>query len=171
MNSDFTAVLASTVCALLACGALPVVAAEAPMFTVKMLTPETALKAAQAALGKCRQDGFQTAVAVVDRSGVVQVLLRDRYAGPHTPDMALAKAWTAASFKQSTSSLAVETQPGKPMSGIRQLPRVVAAGGALPIEAGGNLLGAIAVSGAPGGEADDACAKAGIKAIADDIEF
>ena len=171
MNRDVTTVLASSVCALLACGALPVAVAEVPTFTVKMLTPETALKAAQAALGKCRQDGFQTAVAVVDRSGVVQVLLRDRYAGPHTPDMALAKAWTAASFKQSTSSLAVETQPGKPMSGIRQLPRVVAAGGALPIEAGGNLLGAIAVSGAPGGEADDSCAKAGIKAIADDIEF
>ena len=146
-------------------------AAESPTFTVRMLTPETALKAAQAALVKCRKDGFQTAVAVVDRAGVVQVLLRDRYAGAHTPDMAVAKAWTAASFKQSTSSLAIETQPGKPMSGIRQLPRVVVAGGGLPIEAGGNLLGAIAVSGAPGGDADDACASAGIKVIADDLEF
>ena len=152
--------------------ACPLFAAETDAtFTVKMLTPETALKAAQAALAKCRKDGFQTAVAVVDRAGVVQVVLRDRYAGAHTPDMATAKAWTAASFKQSTSSLAIETQSGKPMSGIRQLPRVVAAGGALPIEAGGGLLGAIAVSGAPGGDADDACAKAGIKAIADDIEF
>ena len=157
-------VLTMTVC--------PLFAAETPAtYTAKMLTPETALKAAQAAMAKCRQDGFQTAVAVVDRAGVVQVVLRDRYAGAHTPDMATAKAWTAASFKQSTSSLAIETQSGKPMSGIRQLPRVVAAGGALPIEAGGGLLGAIAVSGAPGGDADDACAKAGIKAIADDIEF
>ena len=156
----------------LAMTACPLFAAETDAtFTVKMLTPETALKAAQAALAKCRKDGFQTAVAVVDRAGVVQVVLRDRYAGAHTPDMATAKAWTAASFKQSTSSLAIETQSGKPMSGIRQLPRVVVAGGALPIEAGGGLLGAIAVSGAPGGDADDACAKAGIKAIADDIEF
>ena len=144
---------------------------ETPTFSVKMLTPESALKAAQVALNKCRRDGFQTAVAVVDRGGVVQVLLRDRFAGPHTVDMAIGKAWTAASFKQSTTSLAVETQPGKPMSGIRQLPRVVVAGGGLPIEAGGNLLGAIAVSGAPGGDADDACAMAGIKAIADDLEF
>ena len=148
-----------------------VFAAEPATFSVKMLTPETALKAAQAALTKCRKDGFQTAVAVVDRAGVVQVLLRDRFAGAHTPDMALAKAWTAASFRQSTTSLAVETQPGKSMSGIRQLPRVLAAGGGLPIEAGGNLYGAIAVSGAPGGDADDACAAAGIKAISDDIEF
>ena len=156
----------------LAMTACPLFAAETDAtFTAKMLTPETALKAAQAALAKCRKDGFQTAVAVVDRAGVVQVVLRDRYAGAHTPDMATAKAWTAASFKQSTSSLAIDTQSGKPMSGIRQLPRVLVAGGGLPIEAGGNLLGAIAVSGAPGGDADDACAKAGIKAIADDIEF
>lgn len=171
MNSQLRIVIATSALGVLACSFLSYAAAEAPTFTVKLLSPETALKAAQAALNKCRKDGFQTAVAVVDRAGIVQVLLRDRYAGAHTPDMALGKAWTAASFKQSTTSLAVETQPGKPMSGIRQLPRVVVAGGALPIEAGGSLLGAIAVSGAPGGDADDACAKAGIKAIADDIEF
>ena len=146
-------------------------AADAPTFSVKMLTPESALKAAQTALNKCRKDGFQTAVAVVDRAGIVQVLLRDRFAGAHTPEMAMSKAWTAASFKVSTTAIAAETQPGMPMSGIRQLPRVVAAGGGLPIEAGGNLLGAIAVSGAPRGDADDACALAGIKAIADDLEF
>ena len=171
MKNQLSIALASSVFVFSGCICLLASAAEAPTFTVAMLTPETALKAAQAALGKCRKDGFQTAVAVVDRAGIVQVVLRDRYAGAHTPDMAVGKAWTAASFKQSTSSLAVETQPGKPMSGIRQLPRVLVAGGGLPIEAGGNLLGAIAVSGAPGGDADDACAKAGIKAIADDIEF
>ena len=171
MNSQIKIFIVSSALGVLACSSSSFAAVEAPTFTVKLLSPETALKAAQAALNKCRKDGFQTAVAVVDRAGVVQVLLRDRYAGAHTPDMALGKAWTAASFKQSTTSLAVETQPGKPMSGIRQLPRVVVAGGAIPIEAGGSLLGAIAVSGAPGGDADDACANAGIKAIADDIEF
>ena len=146
-------------------------AAESPTYTVKMLTPETALKAAQAALAKCRKNDFQIAVAVVDRAGLVQVLLRDRFAGAHTPDTAVNKAWTSASFRQSSAALATETQAGKSMSGIRQLPKVVAAGGALPIEAGGNLLGAIGVSGAPGGEADEVCAAAGIKAITDDIEF
>ena len=146
-------------------------AAESPTYTVKMLTPETALKAAQAALARCRKNDFQIAVAVVDRAGLVQVLLRDRFAGAHTPDTAINKAWTSASFRQSSAGLATETQAGKSMSGIRQLPKVVAAGGALPIEAGGNLLGAIGVSGAPGGEADEVCAAAGIKAITDDIEF
>ena len=63
-----------------------------PRSRVKILTPETALKAAQAALKKCRDSGYQATVAVVDRMGVVQVLLRDRFAGPHTPDMASAKA-------------------------------------------------------------------------------
>lgn len=146
-------------------------AAESPTFSIKMLTTETALKAAQATLAKCRKDGFQIAVAVVDRAGVVQVVLRDRFAGAHTTETAVGKAWTAASFKQSTAALATETQAGKSMSGIRQLPKVVAAGGGLPIEAAGNLFGAIGVSGAPGGEADDACASAGIRAIAEDIEF
>lgn len=173
MKSRVANAIAASVLGFLLCSSLSlsVSAADATTFTVKQLTMETALKAAQAAINKCRKDGFQTAVAVVDRAGVVQVVLRDRYAGAHTPDTAIGKAWTAASFKQSTGSLAIETQPGKPMSGIRQLPRVVAAGGGVPIEAGGNLLGAIGVSGAPGGDADDVCAIAGIKAIADDIEF
>ncbi len=146
-------------------------ATESATYSAKFMSAETALKAAQAALTDCRKAGFQVAVAVVDRLGTVQVVLRDRYAGAHTPDVATSKAWTAASFKQSTTTLAIETQPGKPMSGIRQQPKVLAAGGGLPINAGGTLFGAIGVSGAPGGDADDTCANAGIKAIADDLEF
>ena len=140
-------------------------------FSVKVLTPETALKAAQAALKSCRERGFQATVAVVDRMGVVQVLLRDRFAGPHTTDLATAKAYTAASFRTNTSELAEATQPGKPASGIRNRPGVAAVGGGLMIEAGGALLGAIGVSGAPGGREDDACAAAGIAAIREDIEL
>ena len=140
-------------------------------FSVKVLTPETALKAAQAALAKCRASGFQVAVAVVDRMGVVQVLLRDRFAGPHTTDMASAKAYTAASFRTNTTALADATQSGRPQSGIRNRPGVAAVGGGMMIEAGGSLLGAIGVSGAPGGREDDACAEAGIAAIREDIEL
>jgi uncharacterized protein GlcG (DUF336 family) len=140
-------------------------------FPVKVLTPETALKAAQAALAKCRAGGFQVTVAVVDRMGVVQVLLRDRFAGPHTVDMASAKAYTAASFRTNTTALADATQPGRPQSGIRNRPGVAAVGGGMMIEAGGSLLGAIGVSGAPGGREDDACAEAGIAAIREDIEL
>jgi uncharacterized protein GlcG (DUF336 family) len=140
-------------------------------FTSKSLTPETAMTAARAALESCRKAGYQVGVAVVDRAGLPQVFLRDRYAGAHTVQVAVDKAWTAASFRVPTAVLAAETQAGRPMSGIRGQPRVGAAGGGLVIEAAGSVVGAIAVSGAPGGDADDACAKAGIAAIADALEF
>ncbi len=146
-------------------------AAQDATYTVKVLTPDTALKAAQAALKKCRDDGFQVAVAVVDRMGVLQVMLRDRYAGPHTPSTASDKAWTAVSFRTNSGELANATQAGKPQSGVRHRPGVVAIGGGLMIEGGGSLIGAIGVSGAPGGDADDVCAAAGIAAIKDSLEF
>ena len=152
-------------------GFVPPAAAAEATFALKVLTPETALKAAQAALKKCRDGGFQATVAVTDRMGVTQVLLRDRYAGPHTVEMARGKAWTAVSFRTNTTALAEATQAGRPSSGIRHLPGVAAVGGGLMIEAGGALLGAIGVSGAPGGKEDDACAAAGLAAIRDDIEF
>jgi uncharacterized protein GlcG (DUF336 family) len=147
------------------------VSSEEATFAVRLLAPETALKAAQAALTRCRAQGYQVAVAVVDRMGVVQVVLRDRFAGPHTPETAASKAWTAVSFRTNTGELADLTQPGKPQSGIRHRPGVAAIGGGMLIEAGGSILGGIGVSGAPGGMQDDACAQAGIAAIRDSLEF
>lgn len=152
--------------------ALVVPAAVAEVtFTTHSLTVEIALKAAQAALDACRKGGFQVGVAVSDRSGVLQVYLRDRYAGPHTVEAAANKAWSAASFRISTTELAAETQAGKPMSAIRDIARVVALGGGLPIEAAGSTVAGIGVSGAPGGTADEACARAGIEAIRADVEL
>jgi uncharacterized protein GlcG (DUF336 family) len=145
--------------------------AQEATYTVKLMTPETALKAAQAALKKCRDDGFQVTVAVVDRSGVTQVVLRDRFAGPHTVRMAVDKGWTAVSFRTSTAELVQATQPGSAQSGIRNRPRVTAVAGGLMIESGGSLVGGIGVSGAPGGDRDDICAKAGIDAIRESLEF
>ncbi len=154
----------------LALGCASAVRAQDATFSIRVLTPETALKAAQAALARCRAGGFQVAVAVVDRMGVTQVMLRDRFAGPHTPDMATAKGWTAVSFRTNTTDLAGATQSG-PQSGIRNRPGVAAVGGGLMIEAGGGILGAIGVSGAPGGKEDDACAAAGIAAVKDSLEL
>lgn len=145
--------------------------AQSATFTTRQLTPETALKAAQAALAKCRADGYQVAVAVVDRAGLTQVLLRDRFAGAHTVEISTNKAWSAVSFRTSTGEIEKASRPGQSMSGIRHFPRMTAVGGGVTIEAAGSLLGAIGVSGAPGGEADEACAMAGVKAIADSLEF
>ena len=150
--------------------ALPASAQDA-LVTYKSLNPEVALELARAALASCRERGFQVAVAVVDRFGVTQVLLRDRFAGAHTVATATGKAWTAVSFRVSTTELAAMTQPGMPQAGVRAIPGVVAVGGGLAVEAGGSVVGGIGVSGAPGGEADEACAKAGIEAVREKIEF
>ncbi len=160
----------SFILAVLLCVAGSASAADAT-FNIRTMTPETALKAAQAALKKCRDSGFQVAVAVVDRMGVTHVMLRDRYAGAHTPRMAKSKAWTAVSFRTNTTELAEATQSGRPQSGVRHLPGVAAVGGGIMIESGGSILGAIGISGAPGGREDDVCAAAGIAAIRDDLEF
>lgn len=162
--------LSAALCMIAALAAGAVRGQEAT-YGVKMMTPETALKAAQAALKKCRDGGFQVTVAVVDRSGVTQVVLRDRFAGPHTVRMAVDKGWTAVSFRTSTAELAKMTQAGSAQSGVRNRPRVAAVAGGLLIESGGSLVGGIGVSGAPGGDRDDVCAKAGIDAIRDSLEF
>jgi uncharacterized protein GlcG (DUF336 family) len=144
--------------------------AQEATFTVRQLTPEAALKLAQATLAACRNEQFQVAVAVTDRSGVVQVLLRDRLAGPHTVVIAVNKAWTAVSFRQDTLSLARATaEPAN--SGPRHFERFVAVGGGVPVEAGGSILGGLGVSGGPGGESDDRCARAGLAAVQADLEF
>jgi len=145
--------------------------AQEPLVTYKTLSPELALDCARAALAECRKRGYQVAVAVVDRFGVTQVMLRDRFAGAHTPATAAGKAWTAASFRTDTSALMAISQPGMPQAGLRNLPGAVILGGGMIIEGGGSMVGALGVSGAPGGDADDACAKAGIEAIRDRLDF
>jgi len=145
--------------------------AQDALVTFKSLSPEVALDLARAALADCRKRGYQATVAVVDRFGVAQVMLRDRFAGPHTPSTAVGKAWTAVSFRTNTTELALASKEGTSQSGVRQLPGTVILGGGILIEAGGALVGAVGVSGAPGGDADDACAKAGIEAVRDRLEF
>lgn len=149
----------------------PAVAGDDAFVVYKSLSPEVALEAAQAALKKCRDNGFQVAVAVVDRFGQPQVMLRDRYAGLPAPDTAVGKAYTALSFRAATSELAKSIRSGQLDSGLARLPHVAMLAGGLMIEAGGTLLGGIGVSGAPGGDKDEECAKAGLDAIRDKIDF
>jgi uncharacterized protein GlcG (DUF336 family) len=145
--------------------------AQDALVSHKVLSPDTAFELARAALEACRGKGFQVAVAVVDRFGLPQAMLRDRFAGPHTPTTAAGKAWTAVSFRTNTTALIPLTQPGQPQAGLRELPNVVLLGGGMLIEAGGSLVGGVGVSGAPGAAEDDACAQAGIEAVRDRLEF
>ncbi len=145
--------------------------AEEALVSFKVLSPAVALELAQATLEACRDEGYQVAVAVVDRFGITQVILRDRYAGVHTPETARRKAWTAVSFRTDTLEMSTLTQAGQPLSAVRFVTDAFMGGGGVRVEAAGSLVGGIGVSGAPGGPADDACARAGIEAIEDKIAF
>lgn len=145
--------------------------AEEGLVTFKSMSVDLALSLARAALANCQKQGYQVTVAVVDRFGVTQVLLRDRFAGAHTVPTATGKAWTAVSFRADTSEIVAATQPGMPQAGVRSLPGVTAIAGGVMVEAAGSLVGGIGVSGAPLGTNDEACAKAGIAAVRDKLDF
>jgi uncharacterized protein GlcG (DUF336 family) len=155
----------------LALGASAAMAGDDALVTYKSLSPEVALAAAQAAMKQCRDNGFQVAVAVVDRFGQPQVMLRDRFAGLPAAETATRKAYTALGFRKATSELAASIRSGQMEPGLGQLPGIAMLAGGLTIEAGGTLLGGIGVAGAPGGDKDEACARAGLDAVRDRIDF
>lgn len=158
--------------AALALGASTAQADDSAFVEFKVLKPELALQAAVAAMEHCRAEGYQVGVAVVDRFGVTQAFVRDRFAGAHTLETATRKAWTAVSFRSGTSELDLATRPETISAGIRQIGMALPLGGGLMIEeGGGSLVGGIGVSGAPGPDLDDICAEAGIAAIEDEIMF
>lgn len=146
-------------------------AEETSFKTFRVLKPELAIEAAQGAVTECRKRGYQIAASVTDRFGVLQVTIRDQLAGPHTPNTSFRKAWTAVSFATETLALSKLTEAGEAWA-IRNVTGALPLGGGVRILAGdGDMVGAIGVSGAPSGSEDEACAKAGIAAIAEKIEF
>lgn len=145
----------------------PVLAAEdPPVITIKRLSMEMALKAAQAAIHTCRAEGIQIGVTVVDRGGHPQVVLRDVLAPDLTLRISRMKAYTALSFTATTSSLSDRGD-----GALGRVPGLFFGAGGVPIQAGGQIYGAIGVSGAPSGKTDEACAQAGAKVIEDELEL
>lgn len=144
---------------------------EGALVTFKVLNLETATELAQATLADCRKRGFQVAVAVVDRFGNVQVMLRDRFAGAHTPETARRKAWSAVSFRANTLEMENLIKSGELTPGVRFVEGALVVGGGVPVLAAGSIVAGIGVSGAPGGAADDDCAQAGIETISDKLAF
>ncbi|KPV41086.1 hypothetical protein AN478_04005 [Thiohalorhabdus denitrificans] len=162
-----------TALSLLAGASLVLTSLSAPAaegtFNTPGLVPETAMKAVEAAMTECRDRDAQVTAAVVDRGGNTQALKRDRFAGPHTTETAVSKAWTAISFRTDTLELRDMAGPGDEAYGIQHLPRVTVLGGGKIIETGGRIVAGIGVSGAPSGTIDDECAAAGIDAIREDL--
>lgn len=144
----------------------PIQASPSPTLSVKRLTMESASAAAQGAIAECRKQRVQAAVTVVDKNGIVQAVLRDTLAPPVTLDISKMKAYTAANFSVDTSTM--DRQANSPIGRIDGL--VTSAGGVV-INIGGVIYGGIGVSGAPSGDIDEKCAKAGLAAIAEDLEM
>jgi uncharacterized protein GlcG (DUF336 family) len=142
--------------------------ADSALVTYKSIAPDTALELAQAALKKCRADGYQVAVIVLDKFGAPLVGLRDRYAGLGAWDIATGKAWTAINFGHDTSEL---IKDGTVAPAIARAPHVMLSAGGIVIEAAGSIVGGVGVAGAPGGDKDEACAKAGLDAVRDKLDF
>ena len=155
-----------------AAGAMPAAAqtggAQPVLVPIKRMSLDTALRAARAAIEACRKEGVQVAVTVIDRGGHPQAVLRDVLAPDLTLAVSRAKAYAAMSFVAPTSQLEGRfTQPfGPPAVG-----GLVLSAGGLPIQAGGELVGAIGVSGAPSGQTDERCARKGFEAISEDLEL
>lgn len=146
----------------------PAASAGDAVLSMPRLSIEAAAEAAQAALAQCQADnlGF-VSVAVVDRFGQVQVMLRGDNAGEHTMESARLKGYTAAAFGSNTSEL-TERASGDGAT-IRDIPGTLFLAGGVSVKAGEASIAGIGVGGAPQGTADEACAQAGLDAIADSL--
>jgi len=126
--------------------------------------------AATAAVERCRKDGFRVAVTVVDRAGQIKTLMRDDGAGPHTTDTSRRKAYTALTLRSSTAELAQRAATNPGAANLKDITDVIFLAGGLPIRSGTEVIGAIGVGGAPGGDKDEACAQTGIDKIGERLK-
>jgi uncharacterized protein GlcG (DUF336 family) len=151
-----------------AVAAVPAVAQE--VVTEKALSLDMAHAIAQGALEKCRTDGYHVSVTMLDRDGLVKAAFRDDGAGPHTIVTSRRKAFTSVTFRQPSADWAKRVLTDPAVAGLKDTEGTIALGGGVPIKAGNEVIGAIGVSGAPGGEKDEACANAGIQKVADKLK-
>lgn len=140
--------------------------AGAQLITTKNLSASMAMTMAQTAIETCKTNGYKVSVTVVGNNGEVILQVRGDGTGPHTMENSMRKAYTARTTRTASGEMAKRLK-ADPQLSLVTLPNIVAAQGALPIKVGEDVVGAIGVSGAPGGEKDEACAQAGIDKVAD----
>jgi uncharacterized protein GlcG (DUF336 family) len=153
----------------LALGCTLAVPANAQLLARKDLSLATALTIAQTAVDSCKAQGYGVSVAVVGRNGELLVHLRGDNTGPHTMENSFRKAYTSRTFRIPSAEMAKRLKEN-PQLGQVYLTNIVPAGGALPIKVGEEVIGAVGASGAPGGDKDEACVKAGIDKVADQLK-
>jgi uncharacterized protein GlcG (DUF336 family) len=147
----------------------PAVVPAQGIVTQQNLSLVLAKTIAEATLNECRAKGFHTAVVVVDREGQVMVLLRDEQAVAAVGEIARRKAYTARIFRASTADFTKRTLPDSPTAAQRDVQDILALSGGVPILAGKDVVGAVGSAGS-NLEQDDACAKAGIAKVADQLK-
>ena len=150
----------------------PPVTGAKGVLTTHELSLEMAEKIARAGIEQCRKMGFHTTMVVIDSGGTLKAFLRDDKTGPHTVTLAQDKAFTALTLASrfatsATFATARNSTLGSPMTNIRG---VVGVGGGVPIKYRGEVIGAVASSGAVGGDKDELCSQAGIDAVADQLK-
>jgi uncharacterized protein GlcG (DUF336 family) len=138
--------------------------AQAPL-TEHNVSMAMSLAIIAGAIEQCTKDGYKVSVVIVDNAGIVRASLRGDGTNPHTMDFARMKAYTSRTRGQTSLEFmkAADTPEG---ARLKQIPGTVAIGGGVPIKLGTETIGAVGVSGAPGGEKDEACALAGIEKVA-----
>jgi uncharacterized protein GlcG (DUF336 family) len=149
--------------------ALTSIAAQAalPTETFKFLPADLAIEAAQAAIAQCKSQGYNITVTIVDRLGATKVIVVGDGAGGVSREVTMRKAYTSAKQRVSTDDFAKRVAtPGAFNPGLYD-PMLATGPGGLPIKVGDATIGGIAAAGAPGGDKDEACAKAGLDKIKD----
>jgi uncharacterized protein GlcG (DUF336 family) len=142
------------------------VAARAELMPTHRIPAELASQAVAEVVASCAKQGYNETAVLVDADGVRQAVLRGDRAGSHTLDSAFDKAYTAASFKADTSALFERSKTAPGFANLfTQLPHLILVGGGIAIKVGDEVVGAIGASGAPGGNLDDSCARAGLEKI------
>ena len=143
--------------------------AKAQLLMHKDLSLATVLTIATTAAETCKGRGYRVSVTVLGRNGEIIVVLRGDNASPHTIENSRRKAYTSRTFRIPSGQFA-ERMKKEPTSGLAHLSGVIAAQGGVPIKLGDEVIGAVGVSGSPGGEKDEACAKTGIEKVADQLK-
>ncbi|MDB5799065.1 MAG: hypothetical protein JWL63_4 [Rhodocyclales bacterium] len=166
MSKAFTR---SAIAILSAIAAFTSVAANAQVRTEKNISLPLASEIAASAVAACTDKGYNVTATVVDRAGTVRAVLRADNAGPHTIDASRAKAFTAASAKNSTSAILESVQKTPAAQFLPMIPGYLIVAGGVPIKSGNEVIGAVGVGGAPGGHLDEQCAAVALDKVKDKL--
>jgi uncharacterized protein GlcG (DUF336 family) len=144
--------------------------AAAEMLPTHRIPAALAVEAATETVSACAKQGYRETAVVLDADGATIVTIRGDGAGIHTLDSAHDKAYTSASFKNDTITLAERAKGEDSIAPLSKLPHVMFFGGGVVIKLGDETVGAIGAAGAPGAKLDDNCARAGLARIQDRLK-